>query len=153
MSWLSDVIAGGGEGLIKGIGETAKDIRAAITGKSVVDPNKQAEIELKLQEMEQKALEYSFLLQKSQADINLEEAKNPNLFVSGWRPSVGWVCSLSFFANFFVIPLGCWVAKFFDKVINPPSFDMQTLMTVLLAMLGIGGMRTYEKIKGAHNNH
>ena len=153
MSWLSDVISGGGEGLIKGIGEAAKDIRAAITGKSVIDPNKQAEIELKLQEMEQKGMEYAFLLQKAQTDINIEEAKNPNIFVSGWRPFCGWICGFALGWTFIGHPIFMWAVKLSGSTIAPPILDTNSLLTVLMAMLGIGAMRTVEKIKGSQSNH
>lgn len=153
MSWLSDIFAGGGEGLLKGVGEVAKDIREAITGKSILDPNKQAEIEAKLLEIQNKSQELEYLLIKAQTDINLEEAKSPKLFVSGWRPSIGWVCSGALALNFIIIPLGIWVAKYFKVEITPPTLDIQMLSTILFALLGIGTMRTVEKIKGAQNNH
>jgi hypothetical protein len=153
MSWLSDIFAGSGEGLLKGVGEVAKDIREAITGKSILDPNKQAEIELKLLELQNKAEEWQYLMMKAQTDINLEEAKSTNFFVSGWRPSIGWVCSASLAFNFIIMPMGIWVAKFFKFEIAPLTLDMQTLMTILFALLGIGTMRTVEKLKGAQGNH
>ena len=153
MSWLTDIVAGGGEGILKGIGDAAKGIREAITGKSILDPNKQAEIEAKLLEMEQKGDEWDFLVKKAQMDINLEEAKSAKLFVSGWRPSVGWVCSGSLALNFIVIPLGIWIAKFWKVEITPPTLDIQMLSTILFALLGIGTMRTVEKVKNAQGNH
>jgi len=65
------------------VGNLFKDIREAITGKGIEDPNKRAEIELKLRELEQ-------ALNMGQIEINKVEATNPNWFVAGWRPFIGW---------------------------------------------------------------
>ena len=88
-------------------------------------------------------------LAKGQLAINAEEAKSRNIFVSGWRPSVGWCCSLALFAHFLVFPTMDVVTAYMG--VDPvayPQFDMDSLMTVLLGLLGLGGMRSYEKAKG-----
>jgi len=88
-------------------------------------------------------------LAKGQIDINKEEAKSRNIFIAGWRPFVGWTCGLALFWHFLGLPVTLFVTGWFDLQHPPlPEFDMQSLMTVLLGMLGLGGMRTFEKFKG-----
>ena len=78
----------------------------------------------------------------AQVQLNAAEAKHRSVFVAGWRPFVGWVCGLGMAINFVVIPVASpWVQ------IVPT--DMATMMPVLLGMLGLGGLRTFEKVKGA----
>ena len=76
-------------------------------------------------------------LAKGQLAINAEEAKSRNLFVSGWRPSVGWCCSLALFAHFLVFPTMDVVTAYMGiEAVPYPAFDMDSLMTVLLGLLG-----------------
>lgn len=138
MSIISDIFAGGAKGVLEGVGSLAKDIRIAITGK---DPVKMAEIEAKLLEME-------FVAQKAQTDINLEEAKNPNLFVAGWRPFIGWICGIGVFYHFIGFSLMEWFIKVFNFDITSPKLDTEGLMSLVIALLGMGGLRTFEKIRG-----
>jgi hypothetical protein len=84
-----------------------------------------------------------------QSTTNTEEAKHASLFVSGWRPAVGWVCAFSFMWICFGQPLFSWVYVLVTKQ-PAPVIDLPTemLMTTLLGMLGLGTLRTLEKIKG-----
>jgi holin (3TMs family) len=83
---------------------------------------------------------------KAQADINLQEAQHPSRFVSGWRPFVGWVCGLGCAYGFIVQPFLTWFATL-GGVATPPTLDMSTLMGLLGGLLGLGSLRTVEKIK------
>jgi hypothetical protein len=88
-------------------------------------------------------------LAKGQLEINKAEASHRSIFVSGWRPSVGWVCSIAMAYHFVLQPLivfGVTVAGV--AIPELPKFDMNSLMTVLTGMLGLGGLRTFEKTKG-----
>ena len=88
-------------------------------------------------------------LAKGQLEINKAEAQSRNIFIAGWRPFVGWTCGLALFTHFLVIPVADVVTAYMGYQAVPyPAFDMDTLMTVLLGMLGLGGLRTYEKQKG-----
>ena len=88
-------------------------------------------------------------LAKGQIEINKEEAKSRNIFIAGWRPFVGWTCGLALFWHFLGLPVTLFITGWFSLQHPPlPEFDMQSLMTVLLGMLGLGGMRTFEKFKG-----
>jgi hypothetical protein len=85
---------------------------------------------------------------QQQIDINKIEAASPNVFVSGWRPGIGWICGAAFGLHFVVLPVLGWLAVLFghDPIVVP--FDMDTLMTVLMGLLGLGGLRTFEKVRG-----
>lgn len=89
-----------------------------------------------------------FQITMAQIAVNAEEAKSDNLFKSGWRPSVGWICSIAFALHFVVLPiLNIGLVGFGYKAITIP-FDMDTLFTVLGGLLGLGGLRTVEKMRG-----
>jgi len=88
-------------------------------------------------------------LAKGQMAINQEEAKSASAFVSGWRPSVGWVCSLAFAVNFVVGPIVTFAATTYTgKPLQWPTLDTATILPVLFGILGLGAYRTTEKIKG-----
>ena len=85
----------------------------------------------------------------AQTDINKAEAQHRSLFVAGWRPFIGWTCGVALAYHFVVAPLILFGAGWAGAEIpDLPQFDMDSLMTVLLGMLGLGGMRTFEKAKG-----
>ena len=86
-------------------------------------------------------------LAKAQAAINQTEAANPNLFVSGWRPFVGWVCGLGLAYAFLVKPIASPLIQKWSGV-PMEALDVGTLLTLLFGMLGLGGMRTVEKLSG-----
>jgi hypothetical protein len=87
-------------------------------------------------------------LAKGQLEVNKTEAAHKNLFVAGWRPAVGWVCVLGMAGNFLVIPLANFALALSDSVIAIPLIDTSEMMPVLIGMLGLGAMRTAEKVKG-----
>lgn len=80
-----------------------------------------------------------------QLKINEEEAKHPSIFVSGWRPFVGWTCGVGLVYSFIGQPLLAWASNIANYPV-PPTLDLSTLLTILMGMLGLGGLRTYEKI-------
>lgn len=122
-------------GLLGGIGSAAKDIRQAIINDLPAD--KKAEIELKLAEFENQAM-------MAQVELNKVEAASPSLFKSGWRPCIGWVCAVALGLYFLIFPS---IQAFWPDVILP-EYDMGALMPLVLSLLGLGGLRTYEKTKG-----
>ena len=85
---------------------------------------------------------------KAQIEVNKTEAAHRNVFVSGWRPFVGWTCGAAFAYHFVLQPVFIFVLAAYGVSIKLPSFDMGALMTVLTGMLGLGGLRTFEKLKG-----
>ena len=84
-----------------------------------------------------------------QAEVNKVEAANPNVFVSGWRPFAGWVCGAGLAYTFILRPLLPWVVNLFGATVPElPAIDGDALMTLLFGMLGLGTLRSVEKIKG-----
>ena len=110
----------GGDGRKSVAGNLAWEIREAIKGKEL-DPNELLEIQTKINEI---------------------EANHRTVFVAGWRPFIGWVCGVAFAFHYIVMPL---LLAYTD--IKPVEFDTNSLFTVLMGMLGLGGLRTYEKLK------
>jgi len=85
----------------------------------------------------------------SQLEINKAEAASGSIFKGGWRPFVGWVCGVAFAYHFVLQPLIVFILTVFGSDIPElPEFDMSTLLTTLGGLLGIGGLRSYEKTKG-----
>lgn len=77
----------------------------------------------------------------AQLEINKAEAASGSVFKGGWRPAVGWVCALGFAVNFLVSPIAAGFG------IDVPQADTQVMLPVLMGMLGLGGLRSYEKVK------
>ena len=86
-------------------------------------------------------------LMKAQIEVNKVEASNSNLFVSGWRPFIGWTCGLGMFGNFITIPFANFVLALLEITIVIPLVPLETMMPVLMGMLGLGAMRSYEKTR------
>ena len=91
-------------------------------------------------------------LSKAQLEVNKTEAAHRSLFVSGWRPAVGWTCCLGLASNYLLIPMANFALALADSTIEVPILDMSTMMPVLMGMLGLGAMRTVEKTKGVGRN-
>ncbi len=83
----------------------------------------------------------------AQIQLNSVEAAHQSLFVAGWRPAVGWVCALAMLLNFILIPFINLGMEFAGQDIRLDLIEMDTMMPVLLGMLGLGGMRSYEKAR------
>ena len=84
----------------------------------------------------------------AQVEINKIEAGHRSIFVAGWRPFLGWCLSFAMAYHFILQPIAVFSLSIAGLSYDLPQFDMNSLMTVLLGMLGLGGMRTYEKTKG-----
>lgn len=117
--------------------------------KIIPDKDAAAKAKAELAVMEQKG-ELDLMLK--QLEVNTEEAKHSSMFVAGWRPFIGWVCGIAFAYHFILAPLIAFIAQLHGVTIDLPAFDMSALTTVLLGMLGLGGLRTYEKFKGVARN-
>lgn len=89
----------------------------------------------------------------AQVELTKEEAKHASIFVAGWRPFVGWVCGSALAYNFIFRDLVAWAITVIDPTIPmPPPIAFQELSTILLGMLGLGTMRTFEKVQGADDS-
>lgn len=115
------------------------------------DKAKADEAKLRLLEMQQTGelavLQAETQLALKQGDINVEEAKSDSLFKSGWRPGLGWICVLAFGAKWLAGPFLFVLAQFTGHHIELPPIDMTEMLPILIGMLGLGGLRTYEKVK------
>jgi hypothetical protein len=86
---------------------------------------------------------------KAQSEINKIEAAHKSLFVAGWRPSIGWTCSATLAWTFVGQPMAAYALSLYDPSIPvPPALQTEFLLELVMAMLGISGLRTYEKLKG-----
>lgn len=125
-----------------------------IIDKIIPDPKQAAEAKLRVMELEQRKelveLEAAVKIAAAQIDVNRTEAADPSLFKSGWRPAIGWVCAAGLGYQFLLRPFLPWLAGTFGlPVAALPALEMDTLMTLLFGILGLGAFRTAEKIKGA----
>ena len=122
---------------ITGIGEIADLAKTAI---NAIWPDKT--------EQEKAQLAAAVALVQGQIDINRVEASNPNVFVSGWRPFIGWVCGGGCAWNWIGLPVVKAVLELYGHPIAISPADLGEMMPLLLGMLGLGGLRTVEKING-----
>ncbi len=122
---------------------------APITGlldKFIEDKDQKARLAHEVATMAQK---HAQELAKGQLEINKAEAQSRSIFVAGWRPFIGWTCGIAMFWHFVGVPITMFFVSWFSmEIAELPQFDMNSLMTVLLGMLGLGGLRTFEKTKG-----
>lgn len=121
-----------------------------------VPPEKQLEAQTELAKI-QLELQGKILDQvQGQLDINKVEAASTSVWVAGWRPAIGWICGFALASQFIIGPLLTWGSTLIGHPTSWPVANTGDMMTVLLGMLGLGGMRTYEKVnnvpgtKGLH---
>jgi hypothetical protein len=133
--------------IIEGVGKIAGDLVTTDKEKA------QLELEGRKLDLEEKRIDQATDL--AQVEINKIEAGSTSLFVSGWRPAVGWVGVLGLIYQFLGYPLMQWLWAFgqgvdlIPKELHPPpDLEVEQLMTLLAGLLGFGGMRTFEKHKG-----
>ena len=123
-----------------------------VLDKIIPDPQAAAEAKLRALELAQKgdlaALDAELRLALGQLEVNKAEAAT-DMFRGGWRPAVGWVCVVGLAYQFVLQPVLPWVVALFGAQVPPlPAIDNETLMVLLTGMLGLGGLRTIERVKG-----
>lgn len=126
----------------------------------IPDPQKKAEAKLKMQEEVNRNSEAILgaltAVDKAQAETNTEEAKSTDKFVSRARPMIMWICASGLAWVTIINPiLGAFLVfnHHAEMVAQLPAINGEVLMTILGYMLGYGGMRTWEKVQGVHNEH
>ena len=128
------------------------DIGTKLIDRFIPDPAAAAAAKLKLLALQQsgelKQLADETGLNQAQARINQVEAGSSSLFVSGWRPAIGWTCAAAFAWSYALGPLLSWGAGLAGYPVALPVLDLSGMMPVLMGMLGMGGMHTLENIKG-----
>lgn len=122
-----------------------------IINKVIPDPQAKAAAQLEVIKMQQagefKQLDADLQVMLAQADINKTEAASEGLYKGGWRPAVGWVCVSGLAWTYVVSPLVGWYSAA-NGYPAPPEIDTFDLLIMLGGMLGFGGMRMFEKIRG-----
>ena len=128
------------------------DLAGKVFDKIFPNPAQAAEAKLKLFEMQQKGelavLEAETKLAMGQIDINKVEAASDSFFKSGWRPAVGWTCVFGLSYQFVFHPFAVFFLQLNEVKALLPTLDLNTLMTLLFGLLGLGAYRTVEKVKG-----
>ena len=119
---------------------------SGILDKVIEDKDQKAKLAHELATMADTHAQQALL---AQLEINKAEAASGSVFKGGWRPFVGWVCGIALLYHFILSQLILFGVTMIGIDIPPiPEFDMGSLMTVLMGMLGLGSLRTYEKQKG-----
>lgn len=123
----------------------------------IPDPNKAAEAKFKVLELADKAegreLDASLQVILGQLRVNEAEAKSGSLFIAGWRPAIGWTCAVSLFCYYVpycIVATVIWAMHCIDKgaLVARPDLGIADLIGLVLAMLGIAGLRSHDKVKG-----
>lgn len=127
---------------LTGLGEVA-DLAGTIVNKIWPDAS----------QAQKDALAFQLAQITAQTDTNKAEASNQSVFVAGWRPFIGWVCGSAFAWTFVIGPMVSYAAKLAGITVALPVLDLSELTPVLLGMLGLGAMRTVEKVNGIKSGH
>ena len=117
-----------------------------LAGKFIQDKDKAAELAHDLSTLSERIANEQVL---AQIEVNKAEAASGSFFRGGWRPSIGWICGLALFWSFILQPFLVFFLLVFGVEMPPlPELNTGDLMPILLGMLGLGGLRTFEKTKG-----
>lgn len=99
-------------------------------------------------QQEQQEIAFATTVVLGQMNTNQTEATNPSLFVAGWRPFIGWICGSGCAWNWVGLPIASFITTALGHPLGMHPADLSEMMPLLIGMLGLGGMRTYEKISG-----
>src|SRR6056300_561917 len=118
----------------------------SLLDKFIEDKDQRAKLAHEIATMSERHMQEQIM---GQLEINKAEAQHRSIFVAGWRPFIGWTCGVALCWHFVLAPITIFLCAYIGVAIPElPTFDMGSLMTVLMGMLGLGGLRTYEKQKG-----
>ena len=92
-------------------------------------------------------------LDLAQAQANIEQAKHPSIFIAGARPAIMWICAFGLGWQFVFLPVALWYMTVSGQAVILPDIETEGLMSLTLALLGLGGMRTFEKKNGTHRSN
>jgi len=124
--------------IIEGVGKIADDL--------VTSDEERAKVAIQSKQIDA-------ALMQGQMDVNKAEAEHKSIFVAGWRPAIGWVGASAMAYQFLFYPLLTWVVALAGSDITPPALgDTDALYPIILGMLGIGGMRSFDKSRGIQTN-
>lgn len=139
-------------GQLLGAGDVIKSVGDAVDKFMTTDKERlelQIERDKAVQDHEYRMELLDQQLDIAQTEVNKAEAGNPSLFVAGWRPAIGWVCAAALGYQFMLYPLLSWFAvAVLGTGMAPPKLEMSELFPLVFGMLGIAGMRSFDKLKG-----
>lgn len=155
MGLFDSLVAGGIGEVAKGVGSLAKDIRTAITGQEPMTAEQKADILARADALEAAGQALEAQASKGQIDLNILDSQSGSIFKGGWRPALGWVCVFGLGYTFLLRPLLPWTIQVIALIVGAtiiipemPALDVKELISLVLALLGFGGFRMYEKLKG-----
>lgn len=132
--------------------DTLISLGLKVLDKVIPDPAAKSEAQFRLLQLAQTGelsqIESETKLLLAQSQTNQTEAASSDPFVRRWRPAVGWVCCLGLTYQFLLGPLLTWLGPLAGLTAAPPSLDLGDLVTLLTGLLGLGTLRTAEKLKG-----
>jgi hypothetical protein len=137
MSGILSLLTGGASSIISPVVNKILDF--------IPDPTQKAQAAAQLQ---QAMLQADAAMEAQQADIDKTEAGNESIFVSGWRPFIGWVCGAGLAWTFILGPICAFFATLAGSKITLPVFDASGVTALVVPMLGLGAYRTVEKVNG-----
>ena len=120
-------------------------IAETVIGRLVPDKNAKAKA---MRQMEKALVDAEAKGMLGQLEINKVEAAHRSVFVAGWRPAIGWIGAVAIGYHFCIQPMVIFGLGIAGMSFDLPTFDMDSLMTIIMGMLGLGGMRRFEKFKG-----
>lgn len=144
---VGNVVQQGVSGLLGSVGTLAKDLRTAITGTAPLTEDMRKVLLEEAAAAEKAANDLQAQMVTGQIDLNKLDAGSTSKFRSYPRPFIMWICGVALGYQYLLCPVLSWASLNF-KWIAPPSLDMATLMPLLFALLGLGTMRTVEKVNG-----
>ena len=118
---------------------------SAILDKVIPDTNLKEKLSHEIATMAERHTQEQVM---AQIEVNKIEAAHNSMFVAGWRPAIGWICALGMAGNFLIIPFVNMALELFETGVEIPLIALSEMMPVLMGMLGLGAMRTFEKTKG-----
>jgi hypothetical protein len=131
-------------------------IGAKLIDKLIPDPKAKSEALLKLKELEQAGelaqMNADLAVMQGQVEINKIEAASSNIFIAGWRPAVGWVLAAGLAVMLVLGPLMAWGSALAGKPLKQPDMPTEVIMCLATSLLGLAGMRSWEKFKGVEGN-
>lgn len=111
----------------------------------IEDKDQKAKLAHEIATMSQKHMSEAMM---ANAQANIEQSKHASIFVSGARPAIMWICALGLFTQFFLMPIAEWAIIIWMPEIDLPKLNTGELMTLTLSLLGLGGLRSFEKSRG-----
>ena len=124
-----------------GIAETVVGVAGKVLDKFVEDKDLKTKLNAELQAQ-------LIQLDLAQAQANIEQAKHASIFVAGARPAIMWVCCFALAWQFILAPMASWLLAIFNPTLILPVLETEGLIGLIMALLGLGGMRTVEKWQG-----